>query len=67
MTYMTVAGDELDAICQNYYGLTAGAVEQVYAANRDLADQGLVLPAGIAIELPELVEPASSDYVRLWT
>ncbi len=67
MIYTTVAGDMVDALCQHYYGRTRGAVEQVYAANRGLADRGLVLPASVHVLLPEFTEPVSTDYVRLWS
>ncbi len=67
MQYRTVDGDMIDAICHQYYGQTAGAVEAVLAANPHLADVGPVLEAGTLIQLPALAESATTVHtVRLW-
>ena len=66
-TYRAQAGEMVDEICQLYYGRTAGVVEQVYEANRGLAELGPRLPAGALVELPE-IEPAETEtvYPELW-
>lgn len=65
--YNTREGDTVDFIAWKFYGSTANqVVESVLAANRGLADHGPVLPAGLAITLPEVTEPAKSQGVRLW-
>lgn len=56
--YTTKDGDMLDAICHRHYGVTAGAVERVLAANRGLADLGPIYPAGIVIALPVIPKPS---------
>jgi phage tail protein X len=56
----------MDAICQHYYGDSSGAVEQVYEANRGLADVGAVLPSGLVIDLPEIEPAVILQTVRLW-
>ncbi len=67
MVYTTIAGDVLDAICYQHYGTEHGTIEAVLTANYGLADQPVILPAGIQIVLPDLVaaEPVSSA-VNLW-
>lgn len=65
-TYITRDGDTIDYIVWKFYGYQDRlAVEQVLAANRDLADRGAALPANIAIELPALVA-ATTPGVKLW-
>jgi phage tail protein X len=41
-------------------------VEQVYLANRDLADAGPLLPHGHPVELPDLPAAAQRETVKLW-
>lgn len=66
-TYRAKDGEMVDDICQQYYGRTLGVVEQVYAANRGLAELGPRLPAGTLVELPDIEEPeASVRYPELW-
>lgn len=65
--YNTRDGDTVDYIAWKFYGSTANqVVEAVLAANRGLADFGAKLPAGLAITLPEILEPSKSQGVRLW-
>ena len=65
--YNTREGDTVDYIAWKFYGSTTNqVVEAVLAANRGLADQGAKLPAGLAITLPEIAAPATSQGVRLW-
>ena len=42
--YLTSEGDILDAVCQEHYGLQAGAAEVVLEANPGLADRGPSCP-----------------------
>jgi phage tail protein X len=66
-TYLTSAGDMLDAICAQYYGATTNrVVEQVLEANAGLADYGPTLPAGLQIALPDIAQPAQQEGVKLW-
>lgn len=65
--YTTKDGDTVDAIAWRHYQV-AGArpVQAILAANAGLADRGPVLPAGVDIELPDLVAPGVRQGVRLW-
>lgn len=69
-SYVTVDADVLDAIIAAHYGPRADALDKVLQAvldaNPGLAERGAVLPAGIAIALPELPGPPSISTVRLW-
>jgi phage tail protein X len=64
--YRTKTGDMIDALCFHFYGRQAQAVEQVYEANRGLADAGPVLPSGMIIELPEIPAAAAAKTIKLW-
>lgn len=66
VTYRTKQGDVLDAVVFKYYAGQTGALEQVLIANRGLAASGAVLPAGIAVTLPDLPKPKSKESIRLW-
>jgi len=59
-------GDTVDLLCWRYYGRTESVVEQVYAANVGLAEQGAILPHGYAVELPDITQAAVSETVSLW-
>lgn len=67
-TYNTKAGDVVDDIVfRNYGALNPGMLHQVFEANRGLADYGAILPAGIAIALPEIPQPAAKQKsISLW-
>lgn len=69
-TYTTRSGDMLDEIVWRVYGRTAGVVEQVLEANREirLSLQPPTLPAGLIITLPAIAEPEQQtrQMVRLW-
>lgn len=66
-TYITSAGDLVDAVAFRFYGSTANrVVEQVLVANPGLADLGPELPAGLTIVLPDIAAPAQEQGVRLW-
>ncbi|MEZ6853023.1 tail protein X [Halodesulfovibrio aestuarii] len=66
MIYRTKQGDVLDAVVFKYYERQPGAIEQVMDANRGLAKYGPVLPAGLAIVLPDLPKPSQKESVTLW-
>ncbi|WP_430735370.1 tail protein X [Halodesulfovibrio aestuarii] len=66
MIYRTKQGDVLDAVVFKYYEGQPGAIEQVMDANRGLAKYGPVLPAGLAIVLPDLPKPSQKESVTLW-
>ena len=66
-TYTTVDGDMVDQLAQRFYGVTAGATEAIYDANRDLAELGPVLSAGVIIVLPDLTsQQQGQQRVQLW-
>ena len=66
--YTTTANDMVDAIAYKVYGATAGYTEAILAANPGLAGQGPLLPAGIAITLPDLSDQAQQiQTVKLWS
>ena len=69
-TYSTKDGDMVDLICFRQTGRTAGVTEAVLAANPGLAARGPVLPAGVAIVLPDFGtpedKPVEKETVRLW-
>lgn len=66
-TYVTSDGDTADYIVWKYYGTQSGRVlEQLLQANPGLADRGPVLPAGVAITMPDIVMETASQEVKLW-
>ena len=64
--YITSLHDALDLICARHYGRQAGAVERVLAANPDIAEVAHRLPAGLEITLPNIVDSAGQQAVKLW-
>lgn len=65
--YQTADGEMLDKIIWNFYGsLRPGMVEKVLVANPGLADYGPVLPSGVVINLPEILEEPTRTK-RLWS
>lgn len=65
-TYITQEDDVLDAIAYRHYGRHQGTTEAVLKANRGLASYGLVLPAGLAIILPEIDTAQPVQSVKLY-
>lgn len=66
MKIYAMQGDTLDAICARYYGRTAGVVEPVLKANPGLAEYGVVLPHGTAVDMPEVDSAPRKESVNLW-
>lgn len=66
VTIISRQGDSVDLICHRHYGYTAGITEQVLAANPGLAARGPVLPAGVAITLPDVPAKADVPVINLW-
>lgn len=64
--YTTKQGDMVDAICSQKYGDESGYVEAILRVNPGLADEGLVLPAGVLIELPEINAQLTPQAKSLW-
>ncbi|MFK3934048.1 tail protein X [Pantoea agglomerans] len=66
--YQTRDGDVLDAICAEHYGTAnlSSNVSAVLEANRGLADRDAILPAGVAITLPDLTTPVTDSAFSLW-
>ncbi|WP_193391515.1 tail protein X [Erythrobacter sp. SG61-1L] len=66
-TITSKAGEMLDQIVWRHRGRTAALVEQALELNPGLADLGPVLPAGIAITLPEAASAQPvRETVKLW-
>ena len=67
-TYKTSDGDIVDNIAWLHYGdQSPDVLRQVFEANPGLAARGVVLPAGVSIELPDVVKPATiTQGVSLW-
>ena len=65
--YWTKDGDVLDAICQKYYGITSGVVEQVLQVNPHLAELEAVFEAGIKITLPQITQTQETQSIKLWS
>lgn len=61
----TSEGDQLDTLCQHYYGHLNGSLEAVLDANPGLSGEEQPLRAGVLIRLPELLT-ATSTTVLLW-
>lgn len=59
--------DSVDEICFRHYGRTRTVVEQVYAANPGLAEQGARLPHGYRVELPALSLSTTHETLNLWS
>ncbi len=63
-------GDTLDALLWRHAGRTAALVEATLNANQGLADLGVVLPHGTAVEIPDalLHAPPVADQplIKLW-
>lgn len=67
-TYQTRTGDVLDEVVHRFYGRQDnGLVELVLEANRGLADNGPVLPAGLSINLPDAPTPEPTDRLQLFS
>ena len=61
-SYITKYGDTVDAICHKYYNGNPNSVKAVYAANRGLAQLGVMLPPNITIVLPDIeIETTKQD------
>ncbi len=68
LTYNTREHDMLDDIVWRHYGvLNPATLQHVLEANRGVAARGSVLPAGVVVNLPEVVQPAGAKRgVALW-
>lgn len=65
--YVTADGDMVDLIAYRYYGKHAKNTEAIFEANPGLAGLGPVLPAGVAVKLPQMPQPSSTTPFRqLW-
>lgn len=66
MELITQQNDTLHKICMRAYGDTT-MLTHVLAANRHLADHGVILPIGLKINLPAKIEkPPYRDQIKLW-
>ncbi len=67
MLVRSIQGDTVDQLCWRHLGITSGAVEQTYQANRGIAALGPVLPSGTPVYLPEAkTQPVNKTTVQLW-
>ena len=66
MLIRALQGDTLDAICARYYGRTEGVFEAVLDANPGLAELGVVLPHGAAVELPDVQSSPVAETINMW-
>ncbi|MBB5447091.1 MULTISPECIES: tail protein X [unclassified Paraburkholderia] len=53
MNVRALQGETIDAMCWRIYGRTDGVVEAVLEANPGLAAQGVFLPAGFPVSMPD--------------
>ena len=61
----SIQNDSLDAICYRYYG--ESVVEEVMAANPQLARADVILPIGTAVILPNIIQTtANKQTIQLW-
>jgi phage tail protein X len=66
-TVTSKAGDMVDAIAYAEYGYRPGAVEAVFEANPGLCEHDPMLPAGVAVVLPDLAaDTGIAASLRLW-
>lgn len=68
LTYKTREGDVVDDIVFRHYGvLNPATLRAVFEANVGLADHPVVLPFGVTINLPDIVQPTQTEGgVSLW-
>ncbi|WP_145507199.1 tail protein X [Yersinia alsatica] len=66
MNVIASQGDSLDVLCYRHYGYTEGVIEQVFIVNPGLAELGVILPHGTAIELPTINTAPKRETVNLW-
>lgn len=63
-------GDTVDALLWRHVGRTAALVEATLGANPGLADFGVVLPHGTAVEIPDVLlhapPVADQPLIQLW-
>jgi len=66
--FKTSDGDTVDLIAWRYYGAHTDAIlSAVYAANPGLAAQGVTLPAGVTVNLPDVAQTTTPKAgVKLW-
>lgn len=64
--YISKDGETLDHIVWRHYGKTDGILEQVLTQNRHLAKYGAILPAGIKITLPDIIQDTNKNKIKLW-
>lgn len=64
--YTSKDGETLDYIVWKHYGKTAGILEKVLVQNRHLAGYDAVLPAGIQITLPDIVQDTNKQKIKMW-
>lgn len=67
-TYTTRENDVLDEIVWRYYGRQDnGLVEAVLEANRNIADAGPIMPAGLTLTMPPAPPPKPAQRLQLFS
>jgi phage tail protein X len=64
--YRTIDGDMMDLIAFREYGISSQVTEVLYDVNYRIADNPIVMPAGIDVELPPQTPPSERSVIRLW-
>lgn len=64
--YSSKDGETLDYIVWRHYGKTDGILEQVLTQNRHLASFGPILPAGVKITLPDIIQDTKKQKIKMW-
>lgn len=58
--------DTLDALLWRHMGRTGGVLEQALATRPGLADLGVVLPHGAAVDIPDDARREPTPLIQLW-
>lgn len=66
MKIRTQQGETIDAICWRVYGRTTGITEKVLLVNPGLSDFGSVLPVGLLIDMPDVIDDPVKKLIQLW-
>jgi len=64
--YTTIDGDMLDLIAFLEYGISSKTTEVLYDVNYRIADNPIIMPAGIDVELPPQSPLPLRKVIRLW-
>jgi phage tail protein X len=65
-TYTTIEEDALDLIAFREYGMSSETTEVLFDVNYRIADNPILMPAGIVVALPPQNPKALRQVIRLW-